>query len=269
MTPFKIGEIITNQQLSKAFGVGNMGGMRRSLSNKVLVIISDHTKGFYEDKWYGDELHYTGMGKKGDQTLTANQNKTLAESNHNGVTVHLFEVQKPSQYIYQGIVTLCGKPYQEQQKDENGNMRKVWMFPLRSSTQFAIIPKSDLTAYVNTQQRKIKKLTSVQLADAAKARSSNSAAYRTTTGKTYIRDPYIAEYARKKAHGICQLCGQAAPFHGKDGEPYLESHHIVWLSNGGADSIENTVALCPNCHRKMHIVNDPADITFLRKQAKK
>ena len=34
---------------------------------------------------------------------------------------------------------------------------------------------------------------------------------------------------------------------------------IQWLSEGGLDSIDNCVALCPNCHRKMHVVNDPKD----------
>lgn len=24
-----------------------------------------------------------------------------------------------------------------------------------------------------------------------------------------------------------------------------------WLSNDGEDTIDNTIALCPNCHRKM------------------
>ena len=41
-------------------------------------------------------------------------------------------------------------------------------------------------------------------------------------------------------------------------------HHIVWLSNGGEDSTDNTVALCPNCHRKMHILDDPADVEKLK-----
>jgi 5-methylcytosine-specific restriction protein A len=35
----------------------------------------------------------------------------------------------------------------------------------------------------------------------------------------------------------------------------LETHHIKWLSKDGEDCIENTVALCPNCHRKMHILD--------------
>lgn len=97
-----------------------MGGMRRSKATNTLIIISDHTKGLYEDKWIGDILHYTGMGKKGDQSLLFMQNKTLAQSDENGVEVHLFEVFKPTEYIYRGIVSLADKPYQETQKDDEG-----------------------------------------------------------------------------------------------------------------------------------------------------
>lgn len=265
--PFSVGDVISNQELSKTFAVGNMGGMRRSLSKKLLVIITDHTKGLYDDKWYGDVLHYTGMGKTGDQVLTGNQNRTLAESNQNGVTVHLFEVQKPSQYIYQGVVTLCGKPYQEKQKDENGTVRNVWMFPLRSATKFASITEHELDAYIHTQQRTATKLPLSQLTAIASEHSTDKPTYRKTAGKTYIRDPYVAELAKRKSHGICQLCGKPAPFKDKDGKPYLESHHIIWLSDGGEDSIANTIALCPNCHRKMHVINDPRDVAFLRKKA--
>ena len=77
------------------------------------------------------------------------------------------------------------------------------------------------------------------------------------------RDQYVSEYAKRLAKGICNLCGKPAPFKKKDGSPYLETHHVIWLSKGGADSIDNTVALCPNCHKKMHIVNDPADVKTL------
>ncbi|WP_258000386.1 HNH endonuclease [Pseudomonas aeruginosa] len=45
---------------------------------------------------------------------------------------------------------------------------------------------------------------------------------------------------------------------------HTETHHIEWLANGGEDTVENTVALCPNCHRKMHVVNDESDRIFLR-----
>ena len=55
-----------------------------------------------------------------------------------------------------------------------------------------------------------------------------------------------------------------APFSRADGDPYLETHHIVWLAQGGSDTVENTVALCPSCHRKMHVLKLEADIATLR-----
>jgi len=85
----------------------------------------------------------------------------------------------------------------------------------------------------------------------------------TLTGTTFIRDSYVAATAKKIADGVCDLCKQATPFLSANNEPYLESHHIDWLSYGGADSIDNVVALCPNCHRKMHIRNDEADRNLL------
>ena len=104
--------------------------MCKSNTFNCLVLISDHTKGLYDDKWYGSELHYTVMGQEGDQTLIGNQNGTLFYSNTNGIEVHLFEVIDKGEYTYRGVVTLTGKPYQEIQPDKNGNPRKVWMFPI-------------------------------------------------------------------------------------------------------------------------------------------
>ena len=83
---------------------------------------------------------------------------------------------------------------------------------------------------------------------------------------TYIRNPEVSNYAKRRANGICDLCGTAAPFSKPTGEPYLESHHVKWISNGGEDSINNVVALCPNCHRKMHVLNRDEDIEKLEQQ---
>ena len=89
----------------------------------------------------------------------------------------------------------------------------------------------------------------------------------TTTTRSYARNEHIADYAKACAKGICQLCGEPAPFEDKKGQAYLESHHVIWLSKGGEDSVTNTVALCPNCHKKMHILNKPEDVEFLKKKA--
>ena len=54
---------------------------------------------------------------------------------------------------------------------------------------------------------------------------------------------------------------------GRANEAFLECHHIIWLAQGGEDTIANTVALCPNCHRKMHVLNRNADKQKLTKRA--
>ena len=127
----KIGQIIKNADIVEIFKCGKMGGMRRSRTTNTLVIVSDYTKGLYHDKWIGGVLHYTGMGKLGDQDIHWAQNATLAESDYNGVDVHLFEVIDAGEYIYCGRTELVSKPYTDVQPGEDGNNRKVWMFPIR------------------------------------------------------------------------------------------------------------------------------------------
>ncbi|MBK3756341.1 HNH endonuclease [Stutzerimonas frequens] len=89
---------------------------------------------------------------------------------------------------------------------------------------------------------------------------------RTVSATQHQRSPWVAENARRRAKGHCELCGEPAPFKRKDSSPYLETHHIEWLANGGADTVENTVALCPNCHRKMHVINSKSDIRLLKEK---
>ncbi|WP_080401044.1 HNH endonuclease signature motif containing protein [Burkholderia ubonensis] len=69
----------------------------------------------------------------------------------------------------------------------------------------------------------------------------------------FDRDPNVIALVLRRAQGRCQECNEVAPFiRKKDGTPYLEVHHRVPLAQNGDDSIENAVALCPNCHRRMH-----------------
>ena len=147
--PLKIGDCVNNTQICKIFFCSPQGGMRRSRRTKTLVLISDHTQqtqqtsGFinpfnpYLDRWTGPIFLYTGMGLKGDQSFYYRQNRTLYESDRNGVEVHLFEVfdkKKSYKYEYQGIVKLAGPPYEPYmttQPDANGLPRKVCIFPLK------------------------------------------------------------------------------------------------------------------------------------------
>lgn len=51
---------------------------------------------------------------------------------------------------------------------------------------------------------------------------------RVTISTTYERDPYVVEYTKRRTKGICEFCG-------------------------------NPADLCPNCHRRMHIVDSNED----------
>ncbi len=69
---------------------------------------------------------------------------------------------------------------------------------------------------------------------------------------SFKRDPSLRAWVEQKAGGLCELCGAPAPFSRADGTPYLEVHHPWRLADGGPDRFENAVALCPNCHRRLH-----------------
>jgi len=73
------------------------------------------------------------------------------------------------------------------------------------------------------------------------------------TSTSFVRDPDVIAEALLRAKGQCEDCKKDAPFIRKsDGSPYLEVHHKITLANGGKDTIDNVLALCPNCHRKAH-----------------
>ena len=77
-----------------------------------------------------------------------------------------------------------------------------------------------------------------------------------TGGSAYDRDPNVKAWVLREAAGICECCGEPGPFLTSLNVPFLEVHHVRWLSQGGPDIIENCVATCPNCHRGLHLGPD-------------
>lgn len=75
----------------------------------------------------------------------------------------------------------------------------------------------------------------------------------------------IRRYVVERAQGHCQLCGCEAPFKDSEGRPYLEVHCVIPFREGGTDSPDNLVALCPNCNRKIAVSADAADRNKLQK----
>ena len=262
--------ILSNDELCAFFQCSPQGGMRRSKKTNTLVLVSNHVKSIYDDKWIGDVLHYTGMGTKGDQSLNYMQNPTLNESDSNNVEIHLFEVFEEKKYFYQGQVKLKSKPYQERQTDENGDSRSVWMFPLELINNTpARIDYKTIESLGNLKEKKTSKIDLNRLKEMVENQPKSTPSKRTTISETYERDEKIVRYALERSGGFCQLCEKPAPFKKKNGTPFLEVHHIDFLSNGGDDSSDNVSALCPNCHRKMHALAIQSDISKLKSKALK
>ncbi|XXD08742.1 HNH endonuclease [Klebsiella sp. R445] len=85
------------------------------------------------------------------------------------------------------------------------------------------------------------------------ASANTTPAVKEITTKYFVRNACVVVEVLQRALGKCEKCERDAPFiRAANNTPYLEVHHIKPLSEGGLDTVENAIALCPNCHRQAH-----------------
>jgi hypothetical protein len=83
------------------------------------------------------------------------------------------------------------------------------------------------------------------------------------------RSTIIHRYVLRRAGGECEGCRHGAPFAKEDGSPYLEPHHTLRVADDGPDHPATVIALCPNCHRRVHYSSDRMEYNkVLRKKLK-
>ena len=100
--------------------------------------------------------------------------------------------------------------------------------------------------------------------------NTSSKKKRLTSYASLIQNDYVRRIIILGAGGKCELCGADAPFKDKKGKPFLEIRPLYDDYNIRNEEIEKkVVALCPNCNRKLDILNDPTDLEKLRKIAEK
>lgn len=54
----------------------------------------------------------------------------------------------------------------------------------------------------------------------------------------------IRKAVYRRDHWTCQRCGAS--------DVELHAHHLIPLSEGGLDEMENLITLCKDCHKDMH-----------------
>lgn len=73
----------------------------------------------------------------------------------------------------------------------------------------------------------------------------------TYKGEQKYRDPRVRALVLARSKGLCELTSVPG-FQMANGGVYLETHHIVPLSEGGPDTVENVIALSADAHRRAH-----------------
>lgn len=205
--------------------------------------------GFRED---GTFL-YTGEGQVGDMEMKGGN---LAIRNHlaNGTQLHLFEIVRKGVVRYAGEATYLDHSEQHG-PDKHGNLRRIFVFELGLQGTSS----SGEAAIVGFQQKRVGKLWKMSLRslrEGATRAPRDSAITQERKRDVYLRSECVRVYVLRRASGSCEGCGSKAPFLATDERPYLETHHIRRVADRGPDHPRWVIALCPNCHRRVHYGKD-------------
>jgi 5-methylcytosine-specific restriction protein A len=199
----------------------------------------------YADRTRDDGVfEYFGEGQVGDMVL---QRGNLAIGSHAAEGKSLLLFRKTAEGLRFLGEMVYEKYHTEKAPDREGNQRDAIVFELRP-----------LSAIVETTEEATETHTPTTLEELRELARAAVAIVPPTVG---IRDIYqrsrdVRNYVLARANGHCEGCNLPAPFARKDGSPYLEPHHIRRLSDGGPDDPSFVVALCPNCHRRVHAGKD-------------
>lgn len=81
----------------------------------------------------------------------------------------------------------------------------------------------------------------------------------------FKRNEQLAKNALARAQYKCSIDSNHSSFETKNGNQYMEAHHLIPLSKQddfeySLDVDANVVCLCPNCHKKLHYGKDVEDM---------
>ena len=257
-----IGSVYHNDTISTVFGGSKQVGIKRPKGTDLVYIFS--TDPSHEDIFLKDLgiLLYHGAGKvvvdgmPKDQSIDdPNGNSFLRDAQHKGTLVFLFQTSDSGQPEYKGPMIVFMEPYFDDPSPGCG--RKI-VFPLIAESLWKDMDWMEKETFIDRVKANVGINTVPE--DPKLPKQSMKKA------PVYNRSEAIREQALAYAKGICQLCDREGPFK-VDGVPFLEVHHIKPLSEGGSDTIDNVVGLCPNCHRKVHMVPDVDDQEKMRSRA--
>lgn len=251
---FEVGARYLRKELHDEFAGQRQYGISTPSAESFIFVFTDPQteEHGYSDRFLSNGLFiYSGEGRVGDMTMDGG-NERIRDHAENGDNLHVFEVVGESNgadvVAYDGEYEYVDH-YWEEAPDDERNMRDAIRFKLApvGGTE-ADVSEDDLDEASEGELFRLAK----------KAGSSGDGGGGTTpsggsgSGSGTTRNEVVREFALQMADGVCQGCGEDAPFYTENDEPFLEVHHLHRVSDGGLDDPENVIAICPNCHREVH-----------------
>ncbi|MGV2071652.1 HNH endonuclease [Agrobacterium vitis] len=225
------------------------GGIITPKDHKLVIATTGdrgRNHGYNDEKLPDGSFEYYGAGRKGDMTMTRG-NKAILEHTQTGESLLLFKDEGDG-YVFLGEYVCSGYEVRRA-PDEDGKDRDAFVFrlwPLENISEdleYKALPSAEFSEPdVSLEELRRRAFEAAQPSVPGKPQAST----------VYERSRDVARYVLRRAKGECEYDRKPAPFKRENGQPYLETHHIHRLSDGGPDNPKSVIALCPNCHRRAH-----------------
>jgi 5-methylcytosine-specific restriction protein A len=259
MLPFISGRTYRRRDIHADVGGQGQGGISTPSRHPLILLFSGEQgeQYGYHDGFQDDgSFWYTGEGQIGDMQMIRG-NRAIFTHLQTSKALHLFQYETRGLVKYEGQAIYTGHHYASA-PDRNSDPRQVIVFELAVDAPAAGVP--DLTPIdVELGPRSLwqQPMKDLKQAAFAQARIERAAAARNVT--VYFRSDVIKVYVLRRANGYCEGCGAPAPFLTRKGTPYLEPHHIRRRADSGPDHPLWVIALCANCHKRVHYGADGHD----------
>lgn len=247
---FEIGKIYNRRDdIHAKFGGQWRSGISTPSGHPFVFIFTGDTGAQYgySDGWDSDGVFfYTGEGQLGPMQFIRG-NSAIRDHAANGKDLLLFESLGPSRgYRFLGTFGCADYEFRNA-PDVTKTTREVIVFHLVPANEV-----TDPSANVSTSTASglsMDELRRRAMAASIPPQANNGKQARRTY---YERSKAVRDYVLARAAGVCESCGNPAPFKRSAGSPYLEPHHTRRLSDDGPDHPAWVAAICPNCHREIH-----------------
>ena len=276
---YELGQFYKQSEVRKKLHLGNSSGIIPKKNLGIIIVFMSkknkkhesisksgkfNYKNIYHD-FYNDatgNYHYTAQGQVGTQTIEKGNNKSLAKSNEEGLSVHLFRQHAPNaNHQYVGEVEVIGteNSLQGDLKEHDRDAIRFILKPvggksisvenysedeLLSREIESEISQESIKPSKNELTREIDKINKKIITQGPKKGQVSQK----RTDSEFKRNKQIVKLL-KIQHSECMIC-KIKHFETNNGSAYSDAAHIIPWSISQDDSVENIMILCPTFHKK-------------------